>query len=178
MTTPVKTENLLEDLAAGKNSAFQELYRENFNMVRYLIEQNSGDEGNAADIFQEVMIILFEKCRDGKLKLTSSVKTYIYSIARNLWLKRLREKRKNVRFYDFEDYVEMDEDSGDEKKTIPDVKVLIGNIGEACRQLLILFYYRKKSMQEICDRLGYSNADTAKTQKYKCLQKLRKQMVG
>jgi RNA polymerase sigma-70 factor (ECF subfamily) len=37
-----------------------------------------------------------------------------------------------------------------------------------------LYYYQKKSMQEISDLLNYKNADTAKNQKCKCMAKLRK----
>ena len=36
------------------------------------------------------------------------------------------------------------------------------------------FYLADKSMDEIAKRFGYTNADNAKTQKYKCLQRLKK----
>lgn len=176
MTTTAAGINLLEQLASAEDSAFRSLYRQYFNMVKYLVEQNNGDANDASDIFQETMIILFEKCRDGKLTLTAGIKTYIYSISRNLWLKKLRDRKRNVRLIDFEDYLEMEETSDEEIIAIADLKSIIENIGASCRQLLILFYYRKKSMQEICDSLGYANAETVKTQKYKCLQKIRKQV--
>ena len=47
-------------------------------------------------------------------------------------------------------------------------------IGEPCKSLLEAFYIEKKSMPEIADSFGYTNADNAKTQKYKCLVRLKK----
>jgi hypothetical protein len=47
-------------------------------------------------------------------------------------------------------------------------------IGEPCKSLLEAFYMEKKSMPEIASAFGYTNADNAKTQKYKCLVRLKK----
>jgi hypothetical protein len=47
-------------------------------------------------------------------------------------------------------------------------------IGEPCKSLLEAFYIEKKSMPEIAATFGYTNADNAKTQKYKCLVRLKK----
>jgi hypothetical protein len=47
-------------------------------------------------------------------------------------------------------------------------------IGEPCKSLLDAYYLQKKSMQDIATEFGYTNADNAKTQKYKCLLRLKK----
>jgi len=47
-------------------------------------------------------------------------------------------------------------------------------LGEPCRTIIQDFYMQNKSMQEICDKFGYTNPENAKTQKYKCLQRLKK----
>jgi DNA-directed RNA polymerase specialized sigma24 family protein len=47
-------------------------------------------------------------------------------------------------------------------------------LGEPCKTIMEDFYIKNRSMQEICERFGYTNADNAKTQKYKCLQRLKK----
>ncbi len=47
-------------------------------------------------------------------------------------------------------------------------------VGEPCKSLLEAFYIGKKSMPEIAGSFGYTNADNAKTQKYKCLMRLKK----
>ena len=50
----------------------------------------------------------------------------------------------------------------------------MGRIGEPCKSLLEAFYVHQKSMVEIASFFGYTNADNAKTQKYKCLMRLKK----
>ncbi|MBK8364725.1 MAG: sigma-70 family RNA polymerase sigma factor [Bacteroidetes bacterium] len=173
----VYTDTELLDLIAGSDSAaFSYLYKAHFNMIRNLVEKNSGTYDDASDIFQETLIIIFEKVRDKKLHISCSLKTFIYSVARNQWLKKLNASRKNVQLKNFEDFIRVEESESEFSQDI-DIKNLFAEIGEACRKLLILFYYRKRSMEEISLELNYSNADTAKNQKYKCIQRLKKLVV-
>jgi hypothetical protein len=51
---------------------------------------------------------------------------------------------------------------------------MLDKLGDPCSKMLKAFYFNKKSMQEICTEFGYTNADNAKTQKYKCLTRLKK----
>jgi len=48
------------------------------------------------------------------------------------------------------------------------------NLGEPCKSLLEAYYIQKKNMVEIAENFGYTNADNAKNQKYKCLMRLKK----
>jgi hypothetical protein len=50
----------------------------------------------------------------------------------------------------------------------------ISSLGEPCKSLLEAYYLEKKNMQEIAMNFGYTNADNAKNQKYKCLMRLKK----
>lgn len=50
----------------------------------------------------------------------------------------------------------------------------INNLGEPCKSLIEAYYIHKKNMQLIADEFGYTNADNAKNQKYKCLMRLKK----
>jgi DNA-directed RNA polymerase specialized sigma24 family protein len=50
----------------------------------------------------------------------------------------------------------------------------VSNLGEPCKSLIEAFYIQKKSMQDIASQFGYTNADNAKNQKYKCLMRLKK----
>jgi hypothetical protein len=47
-------------------------------------------------------------------------------------------------------------------------------LGEPCRGIIKDFYVDHLNMIEIADKYGYTNADNAKNQKYKCLQRLKK----
>ena len=41
---------------------------------------NNGNEDDAKDIFQESIIVLYEKVKAGKFELSSKLKTFIYSV--------------------------------------------------------------------------------------------------
>lgn len=62
----------------------------------------------------------------------------------------------------------------EEEKRFEKLGSAIDMLGEPCRSLLKDFYYQDLSMTEIAEKFGYTNADNAKTQKYKCLQRLKK----
>jgi len=166
---------LLPLLARADSSAFEYLYKHHYYMVQNLVLKNSGSADDASDLFQEVLIILYEKARDQKLVLTSSLKTFIYSVARNQWLKKLHAGMKNTRLENFEEFVSVETEP--EETLTPVLNKLLDEIGETCRKLLVAFYYRKKSMEEICIELNYSNPDSAKNQKYKCIQRLKKMVA-
>jgi DNA-directed RNA polymerase specialized sigma24 family protein len=50
----------------------------------------------------------------------------------------------------------------------------MSGLGEPCKSLLEAFYMQKRSMQDIATGFGYTNAENAKNQKYKCLMRLKK----
>ena len=154
------------------------LYLAYFPMALQLVINNNGNEDDAKDIYQEAIIVLYNKVKTGDFELSSKLKTYIYSVCRRLWLKRLSQKNKyggDIR--DFQEYLPVEDDT--EKNNDRDVQYnkmgsALGLLGEPCKAIIEDFYVHNKSMQEICDNFGYTNADNAKTQKYKCLQRLKK----
>jgi RNA polymerase sigma factor (sigma-70 family) len=94
--------------------------------------------------------------------------TYIYSICQNLWRKELdRKKRLSNEEKDSPDAIDMDKP---EREKI--IARCMEQLGETCRKVLMYYYFDELSMQEIADKLGFANTDTAKTKKYKCKQKL------
>lgn len=170
------TENeLFAGLRRGDSSAFRKVYVLHFNMVKYLIIKNSGREEDAHDIFQEAMVALFEQLSSGKFEQRSSLKTWIYAVCRNKWLKQLEKQKRNVRLVDFEnaDDVLLPEELAEGNEKSATLRKSLEQLGVQCRKLLLLYYYFKKSMEEIAADLNYTNADNAKSQKYKCLQKLK-----
>lgn len=52
-------------------------------------------------------------------------------------------------------------------------KKVLATLGQPCQQLIELFYYERKMMEEISIQLNDKNADTAKNQKCKCMARLR-----
>lgn len=169
---------LLEGLAASDKKAIETIYRENFNMVQSLVINNNGSADDAKDVFQEAMIVLYEKARSGTFELNCLIKTYIYSVCRRLWLKRLQQlNRYSPPVESLELTVPVEEEMEDHEKRNAEFEMMdkaIGSLGEPCKSLLEAYYLQKQNMQVIAASFGYTNADNAKNQKYKCLMRLKK----
>ena len=178
MSTTEQEKLLLEGLARSENQAIETIYREHYAMVQAFVLHNSGNPDEARDLFQEVMIVLFEKVVSGSFELQCQLKTYIYSVSRRLWLKRLQKmQRFSAGGEDLEEIVSVEEEIESHEKLDTDFLMMenaMNKIGEPCKSLLNAYYLQKKNMQEIADSFGYTNADNAKTQKYKCLMRLKK----
>lgn len=171
---------LIAGLKSGTHAAYEQLYREYFNMVKYLVMQNSGTAAQASDTFQDGIVVLFEKVQDPDFSIKASVKTYLYSICRNLWLKHLRDHKPTRELKDFEASVEVEmeqpEDPTEKQQRI--INECLNKLGDPCKKLLTQFYYFRESMTSIASDMGYTNADNAKNQKYRCLKRLREMALA
>lgn len=169
---------LLKGLAKNDSKAIETIYKDNFNMVQNYILNNNGTYDEARDIFQEAMIALYEKAQSESFVLTCKINTYVYSICRRLWLKRLQQLGRYSNQIDgLEETVQVEEDLEIHEKRNIDFAIMeraLNSLGEPCRSLIEGFYIKKMDMQALSKEFGYTNADNAKTQKYKCLMRLKK----
>ena len=85
---------LLQGLARNDKKAVETIYKDNYTSIQSLIINNNGTADDAKDIFQEAMIVLYEKARSGSFELNCLIKTYLYSVSRRLWLKRLQQSSR------------------------------------------------------------------------------------
>jgi RNA polymerase sigma factor (sigma-70 family) len=173
-----KDTDILKRLAAKESQIIEQLYRDNFPVIRHMILQNKGNEEDVPDIFQEGMYILYQKSMDPGFVLTCQVKTYLYAICRKLWLKSLSKKRgSSIQDIENVDDIGYEEDVSqqmEQQRQFDQMNRAMEKIGEPCRSLLEAFYIHKKPMHEIAAAFNYTNADNAKNQKYKCLVRLKK----
>jgi len=171
-------EAVMKGIRNDEDEALAQLYKLHFPMISHFILNNSGTDDEAKDIYQEAVIVFYEKIKENQLELTCQIKTYLYSVCRRLWLKRLAEKgRFASRLDDSENFVNVEADipyHEEQERQFGIMTEALEHVGEPCRSLLEDFYIRMQNMQYIRDKFGYINADTAKTQKYKCLQRLKK----
>ena len=85
---------LLKGLAQNDRKCIETIYKQYYNMVQSLIINNNGSSDDARDVFQETVIVLYEKAKSGTFELNCQLKTYVYSVSRRLWLKRLQQQQK------------------------------------------------------------------------------------
>ena len=177
MKEEINEKDLLQGLARNDRKSVETIYNDNYTTIQSLIINNNGSADDARDIFQEAMIVLFEKVKSGNFELNCQIKTYVYSVCRRLWLKRLQQMGRystetgNIATVPVEEEIENHEQKNAEFEMMD---LAISKLGEPCKSLIEAFYLQKKNMQEIAADFGYTNADNAKNQKYKCLMRLKK----
>ena len=176
-SVPADNEIILGILNDSKE-ILNRLYKNYFPMVLQLVLNNNGNEDDAKDVFQECVIVLYNKVKNGNFELNSKLKTFIYSVCRRLWLKRLNANSRNIRnIKDFSEFLPVEDDleKHEEKdRQFNMMEQALIQLGEPCKTIIEDYYLQNRSMHEISEKFGYTNADNAKTQKYKCLQRLKK----
>lgn len=163
-TTESETE-LFERIRKGDEKALEVIYRKYYRMMTKLVLKNNGTEDEARDVYQEALVVFWQKARSNEFELTAKMSTFIYSICHNLWLKELKRKKRLTN--EQKELAIADNDFEKEEREKVIAKCL-NELGETCRKVLMYYYFDDMSMQEIADKLGFANADTAKTKKYKC----------
>ena len=171
-------QEIIARLLQQNNLAFEVLYKFYFPVVEKLILKNNGSSEDAKDIFQETVLILLNNLHKNDFVLTASLRTYLYSISRHLWLKRLREIKKS----NYTDLSGLEEDvfsedcfeTEPEKTPAEKIKYFLSRITEPCQRLLKAIFFLGKTIETVRTEFGYTTLHNAQNQKYKCLQQIRK----
>lgn len=164
----MKDHEVLERVSRGDEAALDYLYKKHFKMMTRIVLNNNGNEDEAKDVFQDALLVFWQKAVSGKLVLTSKISTYIYSICLNLWRKELDRKGRHSS-EEVERSTYQEHEKNERIKIITDC---INQLGDTCRRILTYHYFDGLSMSDIADKLNFANTDTAKTKKYKCKKKL------
>ena len=159
---------IFERICKGDEKALELLYKKYYRMMTKLVITNSGTEEEARDVYQDALIVFWQKATSGNLVLTSKMSTYIYSICQNLWRKEL-DRKKRLSNEEKDSSVTLDTETTEREKIIAKC---IDQLDSTCKKVLMYYYFEEMSMQDIADKLGFANTDTAKTKKYKCKKKL------
>ena len=168
------------DNPKGLNTAYEAIRVE---FVHWLMRSQKCGKEDAREFYQAAILILYDNIRAGKLdNLRSSLKTYLFGIGKNLVWQQFRSTQRQqaigAEFY-LQNYLQSDDDEGKTiEMNLEIVSQSFDQLGEPCHELLDQFYFHRKSMDEICVSMGYKNMETAKNQKYKCMERLRKMAFG
>ncbi|WKN30250.1 sigma-70 family RNA polymerase sigma factor [Porifericola rhodea] len=164
----MKDSVILERISKGDEKALDYLYKKYYRMMTNVVLKNNGTEQEAKDIYQDALIVFWQKVIGNQLVLTSKISTYLYSVCLNLWRKEL--DRKSRLSNEEKDEIEYLDQESEERSHI--IRSCIAELGDTCKRILMYYYFDDMSMQDIADKLGLANTETAKTKKYKCKKRL------
>jgi RNA polymerase sigma factor (sigma-70 family) len=147
-------------------------------VVKKMILANGGKAEDAEDIYQEALIVFYRKAKSAEFILSSTVSTYLYSICRFMWMEQIKKNKKQD-FVDIEkEVIDENEFSAhvEEEEQFKLAEKVISELGERCRDLLIMFYVHSKRLKDIALEMGYNSENTTKNQKYKCLETAKEKL--
>lgn len=161
----------------GSTNALKTIYKNNYYMVEDYVKKNNGTKDDAKDLFQDSVIVLYKNIKKDSFLLSGKISTYLYSISRNLWLKKLRDTKIKTTEIDTHNESFSTSETIQLKIEYSENQIFLGRLltkaGEKCKKILKAFYYDKQSMKTIAEMQGYSSEQVAKNQKLRCLKKIR-----
>lgn len=171
-------EEILKGITERRSKVLLFIYSEYLPMIRNFITRQNGNEIEAEDLFQDTIIIIYEKIKSRNLKLSSSFKTYFYAISKYLWFQR-RQGLNRLVFHDqqeelwdvimgYEEYKEFEEEKLFQEHFI--------NLDKDCQKVL-QSYFDKKPYKEIADDLNFKSSYIKKL-KFNCKEKLFQSIVN
>lgn len=174
-------ERLQSNDTRRQDEAFRQIYQQYYGLIESLVVTNSGNAEQAKDVFQDGIIVMFNRVKRGDFTLSGTIKGYLFAICRNLWLMKLRTAGREPAIEPHHERMQFEEDLFDtlvtnERQQL--VVQLLGKLGEDCRRILDLFYYQKMSMANIMVVFGLGSEQAAKNKKAQCLGKLREMVAS
>jgi len=177
-----RNQEIIDRIRNGEMETLHELYRTGRNTIRAFVTRNSGSSDEADDILQEALVILWQRIRACRFEPLAQPGTFLFATARNLWLRQLaRRKREKPLGPD-------DHEKQDDAVSSLDALILteetgtlqqaMARLSEQCRSILLAFYWEELSMEQIAQRFGFANPETAKSKKYQCKRLLRELLTG
>jgi RNA polymerase sigma factor (sigma-70 family) len=151
------------------------LYLELYPSIRHFVILNSGNEDDAKDVFQETLVVLYRKLKNPDFKLTSSLRTFLYSVGRYIWLNELDNRKRNIELYSVnEDF--LIEETGvietiEYNERLRLYREKFEELSDDCKRVLKMFL-NNIPIREITKVMGYSSDQHTKNRRFRCKKSL------
>jgi len=173
-------EDYIKGIAEGNKDILKQIYTQFLPRITNFIKSNGGNSDDAKDIFQDAIIIIYEKVNTTNFILSSKFYTLLYGVCRNLWGNRLQ--KKSSKEVTIPENIKYKSDQDIESAILREEEAMIfrsgfEKLGEDCQKLLQLFFDKIK-MEEIAQFMGFSSVNYAKKRKFQCKEKLIELIKG
>lgn len=159
------------------NHAVGYLYQNYYALLEKYVLNNSGSIEDAEDVIQETMVAFIDMVQQEKFKGESEIGTFLYAIARNIWLTKIRKNnasnnRNELWYNEIENFEGDINDQIEKQESLKYIENLFESIGETCKKILTMFYYENASMKEILAKVNFENEQVLRNKKVKCMKAL------
>jgi len=179
-----KQNEFVVDIQNNNETTLKELYHANYPKVELLVLKNNGTKDEAKDLYQEAFLAMWKNVKEYKFepKNETAIQGYLYQIAKNKWTDYLRSSRykKTTKFEESKSNIKLSEEDGfneiQKENELQQLEKGLAKLGDECRRLLQLFYFKKQSLSEIAGSFGIGEP-SARNKKYRCIVQLKKLML-
>ena len=184
MAASTHTASIIEELLHSPDAVIKRIYGEyRKEFFHWANREFNSSQDDAADVFQEAIIIFYKNAKQGKIQhKDASLKTYLFGIAKNLFLNRIKISKRTQPLSELQNarpenkaidpYSKQEEQ--DHQKT--KITAALNLLGETCRRIITLFYYRRYSTEAIMIEMGYKDEVTVRNRKLQCMKKLKEKV--
>ncbi len=169
----MKDAEIIQQIRSGRPDAPIKLLYKEFPKVCGLIIASGGDETEARATFHDALILMMEKVQDPAFVLTCKLTTYLFGVNRLLWKNKLRKLNRTHEVEWSDTLILTNEDLGiddGQEALIAAMETVLMRISDRCREILQRFYFKSETMADIATAMGFMSVNSAKTQKYKCME--------
>lgn len=161
-------------LLTSREPTLTRIYQRTFPLVRRYVQQHGGTTADAKDMFQDALVVFYEKAVRESFVLSSSVSTYLLGIVRNLWRRELSRRSQLPLTGLTDEHTQSEPETEPESGATLAILDYVEQLGERCKSILLAFYYFQQPLAQIAGSLNYGSIRSATVQKFKCLERLRK----
>jgi RNA polymerase sigma factor (sigma-70 family) len=172
-------QRFITGLLQNDTALVREIYSRFAGKVKSYIIQNSGSEDDAADIFQESLIDIYQQAKHKALQLTCPFEAFLLLVCKRKWLNELKKRGRQGVTKDPDHVFNLGEDVfaiAEQLKLQEDkaslFMAMFQQLGERCRQI-INKCLGNKPQDEVAEELGVSYAYLRK-KKSECTAELIK----
>jgi RNA polymerase sigma factor (sigma-70 family) len=181
-------ENIIKGIKDKDNSVLEFVYKKFFPLIKWkLIHKDSFTDEDAKDIFQDAMIIIYKNVIQKDFHLKFSFKTFLFTICRNIIIKRLESESSKIEKMDYLYFQDvLDENAGNDILSVNEFELTeeikrgllrkhFFTISKSCQEVLKMFA-NGISFKIISNKIGFNNENHAYKQKHWCKEQLIKKI--
>ena len=180
MTLP--TENaLIKGIRNHESPVLNYVYDTYYPIIEGYIIHNQGSREQARDIFQEAMIVVYNKIKSDQLELTCKFGTYLYAICKNMWIQERKKYLLRAEKLKRQPLVVNDPGPADDPLLQDHLDQLFnkhfGDLSEDCQKILSMDS-NNFSVEDIRTAMNYKDLHHTADRKYRCKKSLIKRIVN
>ena len=172
---------IIQQIKQGNEDALVKIYvKYKTEFIGWAVRKFNLNHEECEDIYQDAILVFRNNIVSDRLvELNSSVKTYLFAVAKNIALKRINRSSRQLsnEVVEIEPTTEKSDSidfiiASNERQAL--IAGMIEKLKEPNRSILKMYYYQNLSMSEIAEKLNYKNDKVVKAQKVRCMNELKK----